>query len=57
MTELTTSDEAINDSFFPLGEPYALVGGGWRGDLVGLYTFNNQGDSGWIDVAAFDYRF
>ena len=34
-----------------------LTGGGWRGDLVGIYTFNNQGESGWSDVASFDYRF
>lgn len=44
-------------AFSPVGEPYTLVGGGWRGDIVGLYTFNNQGESGYIDVASFDYQF
>jgi Fe2+ transport system protein FeoA len=44
-------------TFAPLGEPYTLVGGGWRGDIVGIYTFNNQNENGHIDVASFDFRF
>ena len=44
-------------SFAPLGEPYTLVGGGWRGDIVGIYTFNNLAENGYIDVDSFDYRF
>jgi len=43
--------------FSPLGEAYTVVGGGWRGDLVGIYTFNNQTESGYIDVDCFDYQF
>ena len=44
-------------TFSPLGEPYTLVGGGWRGDIVGIYTFNNQAERGYIDVDTFEYRF
>jgi beta-xylosidase len=44
-------------NFAPLGEAYTLVGGGWRGDIVGIYTFNNQAERGYIDVDTFDYRF
>ena len=44
------------EAFSPLGEAYALVGGGWRGDLVGIYTFNNLSESGSIDVDWFDYQ-
>jgi beta-xylosidase len=44
-------------TFAPLGEPYTLVGGGWRGDIVGIYTFNNKAERGHIDVDSFDYRF
>lgn len=44
-------------TFSPLGEPYTLVGGGWRGDIVGIYTFNNQAECGYIDVDRFEYQF
>jgi hypothetical protein len=31
--------------------------GGWRGDIVGIYTFNNLAENGHIDVDSFNYRF
>lgn len=44
------------DRFEPLGEPYQLVWGNYRGDRLGIYCFNNLRESGWIDVDYFHYR-
>ncbi len=45
------------ETFAPLGEAYTLVGANYRGDIVGIYTFNNLAESGHIDVDWFDYQF
>ncbi len=36
-------------AFTPFGESYPLVWGSYRGDRVGLFTFNNTKDAGFID--------
>ena len=38
------------DVFQPLGEPYQMVWGNYRGDRIGIYCFNNKEDKGFVDV-------
>jgi beta-xylosidase len=42
--------------FKPFGDPYQLKPGGYRGDMIGIYTFNNEADSGYVDVDYFHYE-
>jgi beta-xylosidase len=42
-------------SFVPIGDPYQLTWGSYRGDRVGLFTVNAK-TAGWADFAAFRYR-
>ena len=44
------------DHFIPFGHPYRMVWGHYRGDRVGIYTFNNQTEKGWIDVDYLHYH-
>ncbi len=44
-------------TFTPFGEPYQLVWGAYRGDRIGLFTFNNRADDGYADFAAFRFSF
>ncbi len=36
--------------FLTIGDPYQLVWGSYRGDRIGLFTFNNTADTGLIDI-------
>lgn len=38
------------DAFTPFGEPYQLAWGSYRGDRLGLFTFNPAVDAGHVDV-------
>ncbi len=42
--------------YHPLGEPYQLVWGNYRGDRLGLYCFNDKGEKGYVDFDCFDYE-
>jgi beta-xylosidase len=42
-------------AFTPIGDPYQLTWGSYRGDRVGLFTTNAK-DQGWVDFAAFQYE-
>lgn len=42
--------------FEPFGPAYRLTWGDYRGDRIALYSFNDRGPSGWVDVGGFDYR-
>jgi beta-xylosidase len=42
-------------TFLPFGGSYTLRTGAYRGDFVGIYTFNNISDTGYIDVGDFRY--
>jgi len=42
-------------SYSPFGRIYKLRGGNYRGDRIGIYTFNMAGESGQLDVDSFDY--
>lgn len=44
------------DNFIPFGEDYQLVWGNYRGDRIGIYCFNDESDSGFVDVDYFHYR-
>ena len=43
------------DHFMPFGEPYQLIWGYYRGDRLGIYCFNDKGESGFVDVDYFHY--
>jgi beta-xylosidase len=44
-------------TFTPFGEPYQLAWGAYRGDRIGLFTFNNTADAGQVDFDWFHYDF
>jgi beta-xylosidase len=44
-----------NKTFKPSGSLYKLKPGNYRGDMIGIYTLNNESDSGYIDVDYFHY--
>ena len=43
-------------SFTAFGEPYLLSWGNYRGDRIGLYSFNSKADEGYVDVNYFHYN-
>jgi beta-xylosidase len=44
-------------SFIAFGENYQLAWGAYRGDRIGIYSYNNKGDNGYIDVDFFHYKY
>ena len=44
-------------SFTQFGGTFALAWGGYRGDYIGMYNYNNAADSGYVDVDWFHYSF
>ncbi len=42
-------------TFLPFGPVYQLAWGNYRGDRIGLFTFNDAGDSGYVDIDWFHY--
>jgi len=44
-------------NFTPFGEPYQLTWGDYRGDRIGIFTFNNKGTDGYIDCDSFTYTY
>lgn len=38
------------ERFIPFGEPYQMVWGHYWGDRIGIYSFNDISDEGWVDV-------
>ena len=43
-------------NFYPFGDEYRLGTGNFRGDMVGICTYNNQNNGGYIDVDKFHYH-
>jgi beta-xylosidase len=43
------------NDFTPCGSVYVLKPAGYRGDLIGIYTFNDTGEAGFVDVDFFHY--
>lgn len=44
-------------SFIAFGESYQLAWGAYRGDRIGIYSYNNKGDNGYVDVDFFNYKY
>jgi beta-xylosidase len=44
-------------AFTPFGDPYRLTWGNYRGDRLGIFTYNNTADAGYVDVDFFHYTF
>ena len=42
-------------TFLPFGDPYPLTWGDYRGDRIGLFTFNDAGEQGYVDMDWFHY--
>jgi beta-xylosidase len=42
-------------AFVGFGEPYQLGWGDYRGDRIGVFTFNNESDDGYVDCDSFNY--
>jgi beta-xylosidase len=44
-------------SFTPFGEPYQLGWGDYRGDRIGIFTYNNDAEAGHVDCDSFTYHY
>lgn len=44
------------DTYHFFGDPYQLEWGNYRGDRVGIYCFNDNGEAGYVDVDYLHYR-
>ena len=44
-------------TFKPFGKPYALKWGFYRGDRLGIYSYNTLADQGYVDVDSFRYDY
>jgi beta-xylosidase len=44
-------------TFQPFGPPYSLTWGNYRGDRLGIFNYNNKGDTGFVDIPSFHYAF
>jgi beta-xylosidase len=44
-------------AFTPLGEPYQLGWGDYRGDRIGIFTYNNAATAGQVDCDSFSYHY
>ena len=43
------------DVFLPFGETYQMVWGNYRGDRIGIYSFNDLQEAGWVDIDYLHY--
>lgn len=44
-------------SFAEFGEPYQLSWGNYRGDRIGLYSYNEREEAGYVDIDYFHYAY
>ncbi|MGN6505360.1 MAG: hypothetical protein ACTHM6_07340, partial [Tepidisphaeraceae bacterium] len=44
-------------TFRPFGDPYPLGWGDYRGDRIGIFSYNNDADAGTVDVDSFTYHY
>jgi len=44
-------------TFTDFGEPYQLQWGSYRGDRIGIYSFNNKAEAGYVACDSFTYRY
>ncbi len=45
------------NDFQVVGEDYQLGWAFYRGSRIGVFTFNDEGEAGWVDVASFRYQY
>jgi len=45
------------EKFIPFGANYQLAWGSYRGDRVAIYNYNDQDDTGYVDVDWFHYSY
>ena len=45
------------ETFAPFGEPYQLAWGAYRGDRLGLFTYNNTANAGYVDFDWIHYDY
>ena len=43
-------------TFYHLGSKYPMTSANFRGDMIGIFTYNDLGESGFIDVDWFHYQ-
>jgi len=43
--------------FVSFGKPYQLGWGDYRGDRIGIFTYNNDADAGYVDCDSFTYYY
>lgn len=43
--------------FIAFGAPYQLMWGSYRGDRIGVYSYNNKEEKGYVDVDFFHYTY
>jgi beta-xylosidase len=53
-TQLSYSLDGV--TFADFGEPYQLTWASYRGDRIGIFTFNDLGETGYLDVDDFQYK-
>jgi hypothetical protein len=44
-------------TFEPVGEPYQMKWASYRGDRIGLFSYNNAADAGYVDFDSFHYEY
>lgn len=54
MNYFSYSLDGVNYKYF--GQKYQLIGSNYRGDYVGLYSYNDKSETGYIDVDYFRYE-
>lgn len=45
------------ENYKPFGEAYKLRWGGFRGDNIGIFNYNDLSESGYVDIDWFRYKF
>ncbi|HOB33659.1 MAG TPA: hypothetical protein PKH32_12335, partial [Verrucomicrobiota bacterium] len=43
--------------FIPFGETHAFGWADYRGERIGLFTYNNDAESGYVDIDSFTYYY
>jgi beta-xylosidase len=42
--------------FSPFGKSYKIISGNYRGEMIGIFNYNDKNDKGFIDVDWFSYK-
>ena len=45
------------ENFTPFGRRWQLTWGNYRGDRIGIFSYNNKSEAGYLDVDSFRYTF